>query len=113
MPPALVTNIRYNSINISNHIDLMAKYCVVKQGSSIVWTDEVDISKFLPEGVRKGDDGRPIAYRDAFIENTAKKAFAKYMTKVRNPHIYGRLPLRDPLFIRRGVHFNKKGNSFS
>ena len=40
----------------------MAKYCVVKQGSSIVWTDEVDISKFLPEGVRKGDDGRPIAY---------------------------------------------------
>ena len=92
----------------------MAKCCVFKkQGSSIVWTDEVDISKFLPEGVRKGDDGRPIAYRDAFIENTAKKAFAKYMTKVRNPHIYGSLPLRDPLFIRRGVHFNKKGNSFS
>jgi len=79
----------------------------------VVWTDKEDVEKFLPKGSKKDKDGKPLAFRDTFVEDMAKKAFHTYLTKVNNPHIFGRQLLRDPIPVHKGVHFSKKDTAFA
>ena len=78
--------------------------------SDIQWTDDEDVTKHLPE-VAKNDKGST-AFRDIFGEILVKKIFNAYMTRVRHPLMYGFQLVRDPLRIKKGIHFTKKEDMF-
>jgi len=79
----------------------------------VKWTNKEEIEKFLPVGAKMDKDGRPVGYRNLFLENIAKKTFQRYLTKANNPQIFGRQLLRDPLPVHKGVHFSKKDTAFA
>ena len=77
----------------------------------LLWTDDKDMEKYLPPFPQK--DKEPVAFRDLFAETVVKKLFDQYMQKVRNPLLYGFQTLRDPMRVRKGIHFNKKDDMFT
>jgi len=87
---------------------------VVPTDENLVWTDEQDMYKLLPDhGEHKDKDGNPIAFRDIFAENFAKSLFKRYMTKVKNPKRFGLQFFRDPLRIQKGIHFTKQDDAYT
>jgi len=79
----------------------------------VIWTDDEDVEKFVLKGVKRDADGKPLAFRDTFVEEMAARAFRRYLTKAQNPHIYGRQLLRDPISVHKGVHYSKKDSAFA
>lgn len=53
------------------------------------------------------------AYRDVVTEKTVRRVFDKFMAKVRQPKLYGRQIIRDPLFFGDGFYLNKRTSAYT
>ena len=80
---------------------------------SVEWTKNGNPDKYLPIDVKRGKDGRPLAYRDLIMERIINHAVSKYMVTVKNPLIYGYKLIKDPTRIAKKIHFTKKDEGLS
>ena len=89
------------------------RYHEMPEVGSVEWTKDGNPDKYLPEDVKRGKDGRPLAYRDLVMERIIKHAVSKYMVKVKNPLIFGWQRIKDPTKIAKKIHFTKKDQGLS
>ena len=118
--PLFLAILRLTAANLKDEEMVKAIRALFKEGArldpggprnDLEWTDDNDISKFLPPAAMAS--GKHKAFRDIFGEVAVKKLFDSYMEKVNHPLTYGHQMISDPLRIRRGIHLTKKGDIFS